>query len=93
VTPVSVDQFRSRALGCPSATFDYSELTHMNSTEFRNMIMVMDQYGGSFVSSIAQALRFADPVNRQRLIDAFPDLVAKYGPGTKFTQAKQPVEV
>jgi len=93
VTPVFVDQSRSRALGCPSATFDYSELTHMNSTEFRNMIMVMDQYGGSFVSSIAQALRFADPVNRQRLIDAFPDLVAKYGPNTKFTQIKQPVEV
>ena len=65
----------------------------MNSTEFRNMVMVMDQYGGSFVSSIAQALRFADPVNRQRLIDAFPDLVAKYGPNNQFTQAKQPLEV
>ena len=57
------------------------------------MVMVMDQYGGSFVSSIAQALRFADPVNRQRLIDAFPDLVAKYGPSTEFTQVKQPLEV
>lgn len=65
----------------------------MNATEFRNMIITMEQYGGSFVSSIAQALRFADPINRQRLIDAFPDLVAKYGPGTKFAQAKQPVEV
>jgi 2-oxo-4-hydroxy-4-carboxy--5-ureidoimidazoline (OHCU) decarboxylase len=57
------------------------------------MITLMDQYGGSFVSSIAQALRYADPNNRQRLLDAFPDLVAKYGPGTKFAQVRQTVEV
>jgi 2-oxo-4-hydroxy-4-carboxy--5-ureidoimidazoline (OHCU) decarboxylase len=65
----------------------------MNSTELHNMIMVMDQYGGSFVSSIAQALRYADPTNRQRLLDAFPELIAKYGPGTKFAQARQLTEV
>ena len=57
------------------------------------MITLMDQYGGSFVSSIAQALRYADPNNRQRLLDAFPELVAKYGPDTKFAQAQQTVEV
>ena len=57
------------------------------------MITLMDQYGGSFVSSIAQALRYADPNNRQRLLDAFPDLVAKYGPSSNFAQVKQTVEV
>ena len=57
------------------------------------MITLMDQYGGSFVSALAQALRYADPTNRQRLLDAFPDIVAKYGPGTKFAQTKQTVEV
>ena len=57
------------------------------------MITLMDQYGGSFVSSIAQALRYADPTNRQRLLDAFPDLVVKYGPSSSFTQIKQTVEV
>jgi 2-oxo-4-hydroxy-4-carboxy--5-ureidoimidazoline (OHCU) decarboxylase len=46
----------------------------------------MEKYGGSFVSSIAQALRYADPSNRQRLLDAFPDLVEKYGPNTKFVE-------
>ena len=65
----------------------------MTSTQLTSMIALMDQYGGSFVSSIAQALRYADPTNRQRLLDAFPDLVAKYGPGTKFAQARQTVEV
>ena len=65
----------------------------MNSTELHAMITLMDQYGGSFVSSIAQALRYADPTNRQRLLDAFPDLVTKYGPGTRFKQVKQLTQV
>ena len=65
----------------------------MTSTQLHAMLTLMDQYGGSFVSSIAQALRYADPTNRQRLLDAFPDLVAKYGPGTRFTQVKQTVEI
>jgi 2-oxo-4-hydroxy-4-carboxy--5-ureidoimidazoline (OHCU) decarboxylase len=65
----------------------------MTSTQLYAMITLMDQYGGSFVSALAQALRYADPTNRQRLLDAFPDLVAKYGPGTKFAQIKQTVEV
>jgi hypothetical protein len=65
----------------------------MTSTELTSMITLMDQYGGSFVSSIAQALRYADPTNRQRLLDAFPDITAKYGPGTRFAQVKQTVEV
>ena len=65
----------------------------LNNTELHAMIARMDSYGGSFVSSIAQALRFADPKNRQRLLDAFPDLVEKYGPNTKFTQVKEAVEV
>jgi hypothetical protein len=65
----------------------------MTSTQLSSMITLMDQYGGSFVSSIAQSLRYADPTNRQRLLDAFPDIVAKYGPGTRFTQVKQTVEV
>jgi len=65
----------------------------MNSTELHAMIARMDSYGGSFVSSIAQALRFADPKNRQRLLDAFPDLVQKYGPEGQLAKAKQLTQV
>ena len=93
MTLVSVDQSQSRAQGCPSETSNCSNLTHMTSTQLHAMITLMDQYGGSFVSALAQALRYADPTNRQRLLDAFPDLVAKYGPGTKFAQTLQTVEV
>jgi len=65
----------------------------MNLTELHAMIARMDSYGGSFVSSIAQALRFADPTNRQRLLDAFPDLVQKYGPQGQFAKSKQFTQV
>ena len=57
------------------------------------MICLMQSHGGSFVGAIAQALRFADPVNRQRLLDAFPDLVQKYGPQGQFAKTKQLTQV
>jgi 2-oxo-4-hydroxy-4-carboxy--5-ureidoimidazoline (OHCU) decarboxylase len=63
----------------------------MTPTEFHAMIICMDTNGGSFVSSIAQALRFADPTNREKLLTTFPDLVEKYGPTTKFTRKLQEV--
>lgn len=50
------------------------------------MITLMQSHGGSFVSALAQALRYADPINRQRILDAFPDLVEKYGPASRFMQ-------
>jgi 2-oxo-4-hydroxy-4-carboxy--5-ureidoimidazoline (OHCU) decarboxylase len=65
----------------------------MNQSELTAMICLMQSHGGSFVNAIAQALRFADPVNRQRLLDAFPDLVKKYGPTSQFMQPKQFTEV
>ena len=65
----------------------------MNHSELTSMICLMQSHGGSFVSSIATALRFADPVNRQRLLDAFPDLVEKYGPTSVFNKSKQLTEV
>ena len=49
----------------------------------------MQSHGGSFVNAIAQALRVADPVNRQRLLDAFPDFVEKYGPTSEFMKPQQ----
>ena len=65
----------------------------MNSTELHTMITRMNTYGGSFVSSIAQALRFADPTNRQKLLDAFPNLVQEYGPGSRFARTEQLTQV
>jgi len=57
------------------------------------MICLMQSHGGSFVSAFANVLRYADPVNRQRLLDAFPDLVEQYGPTSRFMKPKQLTEV
>jgi 2-oxo-4-hydroxy-4-carboxy--5-ureidoimidazoline (OHCU) decarboxylase len=65
----------------------------MNQAQLTTMICLMQSHGGSFVNAVAQALRVADPVNRQRLLDAFPDLVKKYGPTSEFMKPRQLTEV
>ena len=65
----------------------------MNSAQLTTMICLMQSHGGSFVSAFANVLRYADPVNRQRLLDAFPDIVEKYGPTSNFMKPKQLTEV
>ena len=59
----------------------------MTLTELYHLTETMTKYGGKFVSSLANALRYADPANRQRILDAFPDLVQRYGPGSAFQQS------
>lgn len=39
-------------------------------------------YGGGFIKRLAEAGAHADPVNRQRLLLAFPELQQCYGPQT-----------
>ena len=46
------------------------------------MAEAMRLYGGSFVKALGAAFTAADPTNMQRLLDAFPDYVQKYGPGS-----------
>lgn len=68
-----------------TATSSKHRLTFDQLRSEKHLItMAMDCYGGSFVSCIAQAARRADPSNLYRLFQAFPDLFAQYGPGTKF---------
>lgn len=42
------------------------------------MVHAMREYGGSFVSLLADAMIAADPINYSRLCDAFPEIVSKY---------------
>jgi hypothetical protein len=65
----------------------------MNPAQLTTMICLMQSHGGSFVSAFANTLRYADPVNRQRLLDAFPDLVEQYGPTSRFLKPQQLTEV
>ena len=44
------------------------------------------QYGGSFYQALAQAGMKADPINKNRIIEAFPELLDTYGVSSKFHQ-------
>lgn len=50
----------------------------------------MAAYGGSFAQHIGSTLQVADSSNAVRLQQAFPELIAKYGPGTYFYEQVQP---
>jgi hypothetical protein len=44
--------------------------------------MALETYGGSFASCLGKALLQADLDNRRRLIEAFPEIMSNYGPGS-----------
>jgi hypothetical protein len=44
------------------------------------------QYGGSFYQSLGQAGLKADPGNKRRILNAFPEMVATYGVASRLHQ-------
>lgn len=54
------------------------------NVEIAGTILAMTHYGGSFVQRLAAAMNTADSVNVKRVIEAFPDIMTKYGPGSFF---------
>lgn len=51
----------------------------------------MKQYGGSFVKALSEAWLLADAKNMERIEGAFPDYMAKYGPGSALHQAAEQI--
>jgi hypothetical protein len=56
----------------------------MTKTQALHTLLTMRRFGGNFEQHLAAAGLNADPVNRQRLLDAFPEVERKYGPATGF---------
>ena len=56
----------------------------MTDIEMYEMICRMKQYGGSFVVALSNAFRMADPINKSKLLNAFPEYVNEYGPNSKL---------
>lgn len=54
----------------------------MNLHETVRMTEAMRKYGGRFMRAMVDPLLYADEVNRQRILDAFPEIAAGYGPGS-----------
>jgi|SanBayMetagenome_1026888.scaffolds.fasta_scaffold00568_5 hypothetical protein len=47
---------------------------------YLNTLLTAVRYGGCFIAKLAEAGLVADPVNRKRLFNCFPQLLLDYGP-------------
>lgn len=56
----------------------------MDRDDFYWTMQTAIAYGGGFLKRLAVAALCADPVNRQKLMIAFPDIEKCYGPATHF---------
>lgn len=59
----------------------------LSGDDYYVLTETMIRYGGGFCEKLAQTIRVADGVNKQKLIDAFPEIVESYGPGSRFARA------
>lgn len=48
----------------------------------------MHRYGGGFCKKLADAYCAADLTNKAKILNAWPELYEKYGPGSRFAQAR-----
>ena len=62
--------------------------TTMTSQEWFDTLRRMSMLGGKFYAELANALRYADPMNRDKIIATFPDIVARYGPASRFAASE-----
>jgi hypothetical protein len=63
--------------------------TTLSKTQEHYTLLTARRFGGTFISTIAQAGIFADPDNRKRIFAAFPELIYQYGPHSHFYNEEQ----
>lgn len=54
----------------------------MTESELHDTLETAITFGGKFMATLARAVHYADSVNRQRLLEAFPEIIDRYGPQT-----------
>jgi len=59
----------------------------LSGEDYYILTETMSRYGGHFCKKLADAIRAADGGNKQKIIDAFPEIVKEYGPGSTFAHA------
>jgi hypothetical protein len=60
----------------------------MDRNELLDMCGRMEVYGGGFAHALARALILADLINQQKILNAFPEMIERYGPDSIFTVGK-----
>jgi hypothetical protein len=58
--------------------------TMITTAQMHRTWEIAQQYGGGFVSALAQAWFRGDQRNKERIEQAFPHLIEEYGPGSSF---------
>ena len=64
--------------------------TELSSSDAYWTLLTAIKNGGGFYKRLAEAGLYADPCNRRKLFEAWPDLIAVYGPQTlQHRQARE----
>lgn len=71
------------SLQLKAVSFIFQKMTHQ---DYYILTETMRKYGGHFMSKLADAICVADSSNKKKLIDAFPEVVTTYGPGSRFAE-------
>lgn len=71
----------------PTALIPILIVVAMNHADIHWTFQTALTYGGNFYKALATAGLAADPSNRERLLRAFPELQATYGPQSSMHRA------
>jgi hypothetical protein len=58
----------------------------MSNSDIYWTFVTAAQYGGSFYQAMGKAGLAADPINKRRILQAFPEMVATYGAASRLHQ-------
>ena len=65
----------------------------LNDPELYATLECMEINGGNFAAQLVRAFKAADPANRKKILDTWPELFEKYGPNGIFApQQRYPVK-
>ena len=62
-----------------------------NDPSIHDTIERIEVYAGGFGAALMTAFRIADPDNKQRIIEAFPELFESHGPNSVFASKETSV--
>ena len=62
-----------------------------NDPSIHDTIERIEVHGGSFATALITTFRLADPENKQRIIDTWPELFQEFGPKGIFASPQQRV--
>lgn len=79
--------FRCKSQACSPCSIQIMTTEHSTALtrdeQFKLEELMLQPSEGNWVNTFARLLRASDPVNKARLMEAFPELVDRFGPGSE----------